>query len=67
MWQLGNSHPNLKGEPIEIVLALEDFSSSYYLAANLKTSPQLTKKLTESLEIIKENGQYQAILAKWQL
>lgn len=67
MWRIGNSHPSLKGETIEIVLALKDFSPYYYLAASLKTSPEITKKLTESLEIIKKNGQYQAILSKWQL
>ncbi len=52
---------------VEIALELTDFADNYYLAANINTSPLVIEKLTKSLEKIKKNGQYQAILDKWQL
>ncbi|WP_286264697.1 substrate-binding periplasmic protein [Thalassotalea atypica] len=67
MWQLEASDPSLNNQPIEIALELKDFATNYYLATSKNTSPEITKKLTESLEKIKKSGQYQSILAKWQL
>lgn len=53
--------------PLALALPLEDFGKGYYLAAHPSTAPTITKKLQKALAKLKQNGQYQAILDKWQL
>lgn len=48
-------------------LHLNDYPSTLYLTASKKLDEQTSQKLKHALRIIKRNGQYQAILEKWQL
>ena len=48
-------------------LHLDDFPSGLYLAANLNLDKQLAAQLRNAVEALKQSGQYQAILQKWQL
>lgn len=52
---------------IEPKLTLDDFPSELHLTANRKLDSDIAMKLTNALKTIKNNGQYEAILAKWQL
>jgi polar amino acid transport system substrate-binding protein len=52
---------------IEPKLTLDDFPSELHLTANRKLDSDIAMKLTNALKTIKTNGQYEAILAKWQL
>ncbi|WP_281559874.1 transporter substrate-binding domain-containing protein [Thalassomonas sp. RHCl1] len=56
-------------DPADLVLLyqIEDMASDLYMAASLGTAPSVIDKLSKALEKLKENGQYQAILKKWQL
>lgn len=67
MWLNKEALPGSKFPKVEAALELTDFADSYYLAANKHTSKSIIKRLTKSLEKIKKNGQYQAIIEKWQL
>lgn len=53
--------------PLALALPLEDFGKGYYLAAHPSTAPKIIEKLQKALAKLKQNGQYQAILDKWQL
>lgn len=61
------SQLNLKMGDIEQTLELTDFPSELYLAGNLALNPSTAKALTKGLNVIKENGEYQAILKRWGL
>jgi ABC-type amino acid transport substrate-binding protein len=52
---------------IEPKLILDDFSSELYLAVNRKIDSDVVIKLANVLKTLKANGDYDAILAKWQL
>lgn len=67
MWKLEERTQNNMKKDVEAAIELSDFAQNYYLAANKNTSPEIIKKLTQSLEKIKKSGQYQHILNKWQL
>ena len=67
MWKLEERTENILRKDVEAAIELTDFAKNYYLAANKQTSPEIIKKLTQSLEKIKKSGQYQHILNKWQL
>lgn len=66
MW-LNHEKEDAQAPKVEIAVELMDFSNSYYLAANKETSPIIIEKIVNSLENIKQSGQYQAIIEKWQL
>ncbi|KTD99117.1 MULTISPECIES: transporter substrate-binding domain-containing protein [unclassified Pseudoalteromonas] len=46
---------------------LEDFPSTLYFAANKMLDAQTANTLSDALEAIKQSGEYNAILNKWQL
>lgn len=52
---------------IEKKLHLPDFPNELHITANKKLENTLAIKLTNSLNAIKHNGQYQMLLAKWNL
>jgi polar amino acid transport system substrate-binding protein len=52
---------------IEPKLTLDDFPSELHLAANRKIDSDVAIKLANALKTLKANGDYDAILAKWQL
>ena len=52
---------------LDLVYRIDDMASDLYMAASLNTDPAIVDKLSKALEKLKENGQYQAILKKWQL
>jgi len=52
-------------QDIRFVLALDDFSSEMYLAANLNTSEKLLRKIRDAFTKIKADGRYQKIIDKW--
>jgi len=52
---------------LALVYQIDDISSDLYMAANRNTDSSIVDKLSKALEKLKENGQYQAILTKWQL
>ncbi|MEQ5875505.1 MAG: substrate-binding periplasmic protein [Pseudoalteromonas spongiae] len=58
---------NVEAKKIHKSLHLDDFPSELYLAANLNLNPDTAMRLSIALSTLKETGQYQAILEKWQL
>ncbi|MFD2167255.1 substrate-binding periplasmic protein [Thalassotalea euphylliae] len=67
MWEERKKTQGDTYRPLEIALRLPDFATDYYLAASNNTSQKVITKLKKALEMLKQSGQYQAILAKWQL
>ena len=67
MWAAKKKEQSNTYRPLAIALTLDDFAKDYYLAASIDTSPIIINKLQKALENLKQSGQYQAILEKWQL
>lgn len=46
---------------------LTDYPSKLYFSANKNLTPQTATAISNALALVKENGEYRAILQKWQL
>jgi polar amino acid transport system substrate-binding protein len=67
VWQYEIEHSGLNPDKIKFLYKIPDISSDLYIAANLKTSPEILQKLQLALQQIKADGRYQNIINKWQL
>ena len=54
-------------DDLVFIYKINDMAPDLYMAASLNTEPSVIDKLSKELEKLKKNGQYQSILAKWQL
>ena len=67
MWQHELDNVGLDRSQIKFVYKIPNFAADLYLAASLNTDKEIVKRLILALDKIKKNGQYHAILAKWNI
>lgn len=67
IWQHEVAKTGLNPEKLSLVYEVKDFSSDLYIAANKEMDAKIVRKLINALTVIKQDGRYQQLLAKWAL
>ncbi|GLX78860.1 hypothetical protein tinsulaeT_22000 [Thalassotalea insulae] len=67
VWQHEITKAGLDASQLKLVYQIPDFASDLYLAANRTIAPEVINKLKKSLALIKADGRYDKLLAKWHL